>query len=121
MKKIILIIATLLAGLFISSCSDDMNAYKDLTSLKGEADKTELYLGESTNLKVIARYTDGTTKDVTSECTFETRGVSEYLSVNGSRVTVIKAEERVERHVGVIFYYKKNVGSIMMTVMPYVE
>lgn len=119
MKKIIFIIATLFAGLFLSSCSDDMDAYKDLVSLKGEAGKTELYLGESTNLKVIAKYTNGSSKDVTSECTFEIRdNDSEYVSINGSRVTAIKAEELGEKHVGVIFYYKKNVGSIALTVMP---
>ena len=118
MKKILFFMATLLAGLFLSACSSELDDYKDLNSISGSAVQSTLALGQSTDLKVTARYADGSTKDVTSECTFELRGdASNYLSLNGSKVTVIKAEN-VQRSEGVIFYYKKNVGSILLKISP---
>lgn len=119
MKQFILLMATILAVFSLSACNGDIDAYKDLVSIKGEADNPELYLGQSTNLKVIARYTDGSLKDITSECSFElSNSKSKYISLNGSKVTAIGAEELTAAHDGVFFYYKKNVGSIFLTILP---
>lgn len=119
MKQFILLMATVLAVFFLSACNGDIDAYKDLVSIKGEADKPELYLGQSTNLKVIAHYTDGSLKDITSECSFElSNSNSKHISLNGSKVKAIGAEEYTATHEAVFFYYKKNVGSILLTILP---
>ena len=118
MKKILFFMATLLAGLFLSACSSELDDYKDLNSISGSAVQSTLALGQSTDLKVTARYADGSTKDVTSECTFELRGdASNYLSLNGSKVTVIKdGQSKINQ--AVAFYWKKNAGNISITIMP---
>lgn len=114
MRKIIILLASVLTCLCFFSCEKSSENDYPIAILP-EQTRIVLNVGESANLKINAKYSDGRTQNITSECRFELKNSSdsEFVKLQGSKVT---AKSNEKNSVPIMFYYKKNVGIISISI-----